>query len=64
MDDLERILEISIKRNGEKPLTTSYLLNLIRLAQKRKEFRENVHEKTIQQAYEEAVGEDLKWGSD
>lgn len=64
MDDLEKILEISVKRNGEKPLTTSYLLNLIRLAQKRKEFRENTQEKTIQQAYEEAVGEDLKWGSD
>ena len=37
MEELERLrlnLEISVKRNGEKPLTNKWMLNLIKLTLK------------------------------
>lgn len=37
MDILIRILEESIKRNGEKPLTNKWLLNILYMARQREE---------------------------
>jgi hypothetical protein len=35
IDVLIKILKASIKKNGDKPLTLSYLLNILKLAEKK-----------------------------
>ena len=45
MIDLERLmlnLEISVKKNGEKPLTNKWLLNLIKLTLKQQQEEEEL----------------------
>lgn len=37
-DHLIEVLEQSIKKNGEKPLTNLYLLNILKLTRKRMEW--------------------------
>ncbi len=35
LTELIEVLEISVQRNGEKPLTNKWLLNILKLTQKR-----------------------------
>lgn len=35
LEELIEVLEISVKKNGEKPLTNKYLLNILKLTQRR-----------------------------
>jgi hypothetical protein len=40
LEELIKVLEISVQRNGEKPLTNKWLLNILKLTQKRLEQEE------------------------
>ena len=40
IEELIKVLEISVQRNGEKPLTNKWLLNILKLTQKRLEQEE------------------------
>jgi len=56
---LQRVLAVSVKRQGEKPLTNAYLLNIIRMANQVEE-REAV---ALREALNEVLEADRKWGS-
>ena len=63
MDGLEwlaRVLEASVKRNGEKGLTNAYLLNIIRMAQR----VENAHQERVEKMLSDVLEADRQWGSD
>ena len=63
MDGLEwlaRVLEASVKRNGEKGLTNTYLLNIIRMAQR----VENAHQERVEKMLSDVLEADKQWGSD
>ena len=57
---LGRILEASVKRKGEVPLTNAHLLNIVKLAVG----VENARDEAIERSLNEMMGEDLKWGKD
>lgn len=57
---LKRVLEVSVKRNGEKPLTNEYLLNIVKLAIK----AEEAHEARVEASLNDMLGEEARWGSD
>ena len=44
LEKLISVLEISVKRNGEKPLTNLWLLNILKLAKKEIEQEEEMAE--------------------
>ena len=56
---LERVLEASVKRRGEVPLTNAHLLNIVRMAQRAKDG----HQVAIDKMLSEVLDEDKKWGS-
>ena len=63
MDGLEwlaKVLEASVKRNGEKPLTNAHLLNIIRMAQR----VENAHQERVEKMLSDVLEADKQWGSD
>ena len=63
MDGLEwlaKVLEASVKRNGEKSLTNTHLLNLIRMAQR----VENAHQERVEKMLSDVLEADKQWGSD
>ena len=63
MDGLEwlaRVLEASVKRNGEKGLTNAHLLNIIRMAQR----VENAHQERVEKMLSDVLEADRQWGSD
>lgn len=35
LEELIKVLEMSVKRNGEKPLTNKWLLNILKVTNKR-----------------------------
>jgi hypothetical protein len=41
-DDLIEILEKSVERNGEKPLTNKWLLNCLKMAKRKQEQHEHL----------------------
>lgn len=45
VDYLIKILEESIKKHGEKPLTNKWLLNCLKLAQKKEEKEQEFYDK-------------------
>ena len=62
MDGLEwlaKVLEASVKRNGEKSLTNAYLLNIIRMAQR----VENAHQERVEKMLSDVLEADKQWGS-
>jgi hypothetical protein len=56
---LKRTLEVSVKRQGEKPLTNAYLLNIVNLAIK----AEEQHTHAVEDSLNDTLAEDKKWGS-
>ena len=63
MDGLEwlaKVLEASVKRNGEKSLTNAHLLNLIRMAQR----VENAHQERVEKVLSDVLAADKQWGSE
>ena len=60
LEVLKAVLEASVKRSGPKPLTTDYLLNLVKLAIK----AETEKQARVEAWINETLGEDAKWGSD
>lgn len=56
---LQRVLEASVRRNGEKPLTNEYLLNIVKMA-RRVEAKEA---ENLQASLDAVLEEDRKWGS-
>lgn len=59
LDTMRRVLEASVARNGEKPLTNAYLLNIVKMTQ-RVEAREA---ELLEAALNEVLEDDRKWGS-
>lgn len=62
MDGLEwlaKVLEASVKRNGEKSLTNAYLLNIIRMTQR----VENAHQERVEKMLSDVLEADKQWGS-
>lgn len=57
---LKSVLNESVNRRGEKPLTNVYLLNLVNMAIRAEAVRADRAEKQLN----ESLGEDAKWGSD
>ena len=53
------VLEASVKKRGEVPLTNAYLLNILKMAQRWEEERLVRAEAEIN----EMMAEDKKWGS-
>lgn len=60
LDWLAKVLEASVKRNGEKSLTNTHLLNLIRMAQR----VENAHQERVEKMLSDVLEADRQWGSD
>lgn len=59
LDTMRRVLEASVARNGEKPLTNAYLLNIVKVTQ-----RVEAREAELQDKFlNEVLEEDRKWGS-
>ena len=56
---LKRVLEASVRRQGEKPLTNQYLLNIVSMAMRTEEAQAAMTE----QALNDMMGDDKKWGS-
>lgn len=62
MDGLEwmvKVLEASVKRNGEKSLTNAHLLNIIRTTQRVK----NAHQERVEKMLSDVLEADKQWGS-
>jgi hypothetical protein len=53
------VLSESVKRNGEKPLTNAYLLNIVRMAVRLKDKADE----RLDQMLAESFAEDKKWGN-
>ena len=54
------ILTRSVERNGEKPLTNKYLLNIVKMTLRYKENQEMATEESLNRFYDQ----DCQWGSD
>jgi hypothetical protein len=52
------VLEESVKRNGEKPLTNAYLLNIVKMAARLKDKTDE----RLEQMLAESMAEDRMWG--
>lgn len=59
LETLRAVLEVSVERNGEKPLTNAYLLNIVKMVQRVQARRQE----SIDHMLDEAMGDDKKWGS-
>jgi len=57
-NELIDVLAASVKRKGEVPLTNLYLLNILSLAQRLKERREE----NVEADLNEMLADDRKWG--
>ena len=63
MTDFEafgHILTRSVERNGEKPLTNLYLLNIVKMTLRYKEHQEMAQEESLHRFWDEHHA----WGSD
>ena len=58
-DAFIHILTRSVERNGEKPLTNKYLLNIVKMAAKYQEHQEMATEESMNRFFEEHN----RWGS-
>jgi hypothetical protein len=56
---LVHILTRSVERNGEKPLTNKYLLNIVKMTLRYMEHNEMANEAALNQFWDE----DNQWGS-
>ena len=62
MNDLNflvRVLEASVKRKGEVPLTNAHLLNIVRMAIRTEERQQMA----LDEMLNEVLSDDAKWGS-
>lgn len=59
LEYLKWVLEVSVRRNGEKPLTNAYLLNIVNLAIK----AEAAHQQAVEDSLNEMMAEERKWGN-
>lgn len=59
MNALIAVLEASVKKRGEVPLTNAHLLNILKMAQRWEEQREAKAEEMMN----EMMAEEKKWGS-
>ena len=59
MNELIEVLEASVKRRGEVPLTNAHLLNCLKMAARLKDRREEALENSLN----EMMAEERKWGS-
>lgn len=57
---LGRVLEASVRRKGEVPITNAHLLNIVNMALR----AEANHAEQTEKRLAEVIGEDKKWGSD
>lgn len=57
---LQEILTASVKRSPEKPLTNSHLLNIVNMAIR----VEDMREERINAMLDDMLGENRKWGND
>lgn len=56
---LARVLEASVAKRGEVPLTNAHLLNIVRMAQR----CEGRSAEQLEVSLNEMMAEDKKWGS-
>lgn len=66
MDDLralEVVLDASVKRKGEVPLTNAHLLNIVRMARRVKNHQEELEAKREQDLYNEVMEDQYRYGS-
>ena len=63
MGALAAVLEASVKRNGEKPLTNAHLLSIVKMAQRLENVRAERREQWLSNIYNETIGEDRKWSA-
>ena len=57
---LAKVLEASVARRGEVPLTNAHLLNIVRMAQR----AEAAYQSRVDASLNEVLSDDAKWGSD
>jgi hypothetical protein len=58
---LQLVLEASVAKQGEKPLTNAYLLNIVKMARLLQTKAEDAHESQMTEIYNDVM-EDRKWG--
>ena len=56
---LTRVLQASVKHNGEVTLTNANLLNIVKMAIR----AEEAHAADVQRLIDESMEDDRKWGS-
>lgn len=59
LEALQAVLEASVARNGEKPLTNAYLLNIVKMTNRYIDRRETA----LRNSLDECLSDDAKWGS-
>jgi len=66
MNDLHAlhiVLEASVAKRGEVPLTNAHLLNIVKMARRLQRKSEEAHQTELVEIYNEVLGEEKKWGS-
>ena len=59
LHDLSLVLEASVRKRGEVPLTNAHLLNIVKMTIRMQSKREEL----IEEHLNEVLAEDKKWGS-
>lgn len=59
LHDLALVLEASVRKRGEVPLTNAHLLNIVKMTMRMQEKREAL----IEERLNEVLAEDKIWGS-
>lgn len=59
LHDLALVLEASVRKRGEVPLTNAHLLNIVKMTMRMQEKRESL----IEERLNEVLSEDKIWGS-
>lgn len=54
---LQKVLEASVERRGEIPLTNAHLLNIVKMTRRVKNQREEAHEKMLDEIYNQVMSE-------
>ncbi len=60
MDALIAVLEASVKRKGEVPLTNAHLLSILKMATR----LEAARGEALRRSLDDSMADDRKWGSD
>ena len=59
---LEAVLEASVARRGEVPLTNAHLLNIVRMTNRVHTQREDRRHQTMESALNQVLMDDAIWG--